>query len=81
MTEAEQKAKELVDRFLDIDFIDDWNQEYWIEYRNAKKCALICVDEKRFFITRLVTENELDVRYGTKLLGELGEVKQAIEKL
>lgn len=42
---AKEKAKELVGRFLYLDFIDDENQEYWIEYINAKQCALICVDE------------------------------------
>tara|TARA_B110000305_G_C18823132_1_gene352322 strand:+ start:42 stop:254 length:213 start_codon:yes stop_codon:yes gene_type:complete len=42
---AKDKAKELVDRFWELDMLDDNGDLYWIGKENAKQCALICVDE------------------------------------
>ncbi len=49
MSEAEEKAKELVDRFYALitrlgDFANNWEQ--------AKQCALICVDEMIYDLTK-----------------------------
>ena len=77
MKTAKDKAKELLDRFLDMDFIDDYNQEYWIEYKNAKQCALICVDEQIDFINEMIS---IDYNIRKIYINELEEVKQELKQ-
>tara|TARA_B110000967_G_C18871583_1_gene555743 strand:- start:2026 stop:2232 length:207 start_codon:yes stop_codon:yes gene_type:complete len=62
-------AKEIVERFLSLDMHDYEDYVYWMEKENAKKCALICVDEILSFDLRF-----LDIEF-------LKEVKQEINKL
>jgi hypothetical protein len=48
MTSAEQKAKELVDKYLpyaEIEFDDDGFPMVTSQIKNAKQCAIIAVDE------------------------------------
>ena len=40
-----EKAKELVNRFWELDMFDDKGDLYWIGKEEAKQCALICLDE------------------------------------
>ena len=41
---AKEKANELVDKMYDVDSTDDYG-ELTMNYKHAKKCALIAVDE------------------------------------
>ena len=41
---AKDKAKELVDRFLDVDDGIDYENGCGVTLYQAKQCALICVD-------------------------------------
>jgi hypothetical protein len=63
-----EKAKELVDRFWELDMLDDNGDLYWIGKENTKQCALICVDE--------ILEECLDIKESY-----WHEVKQEINKL
>ena len=81
----ETKAKELVDRFINLiqyDFISDL---HWYDTRNnkyndyvkkdAKKCALIAVDE-------IIEQNNIWIKHTGKGTNNYWqEVKQEIEKL
>jgi len=41
-----EKAEELVDKFMDVNYtIEDWKIDINIDYEAAKQCALITVDE------------------------------------
>ena len=67
MKEAELKAKELIERFLALDMLDLDGYTYWIEDRNAKQCALICVNQ---MLEVLENIPDLDVK-GNILLNEI----------
>jgi len=49
MTQEQEKARELVDKFAEIIPIEDAEhgetESYFIQYEKAKQCALIAVDE------------------------------------
>ena len=66
------KAKELFNKMSYNDFDEDHNCSYYV----AKNCALIAVDEVKWFHERLfyLTEGSLFDKY-------LDDVKQEIEKL
>ena len=70
---AEEKAKELVDRFWELDMLDDNGDLYWIGKENAKQCALTCVDEIIESLRHIIG---VDLR-----LKFWKEVKQEINKL
>ena len=74
-----KKAKELVDKMY-LELSDLCVTEDVLD-SIAKQTALICVDEQRFLITDLVTNNQLSVRVGIIAITELDEVKQEIIKL
>ena len=67
---AKEKAKELVDRFWELN-----GDLYWIGKENTKQCALICVDE---FIDAL-SFNSSPTAEGLTEFYE--KVKQEINKL
>lgn len=84
ITEAEKKAKELVERLRNEIFKIDIESETPYEVKNwnevIKQCALICVDEK---IKEVQSIPDLKV-VGDILLNRLNElykVKQEINKL
>ena len=66
---AKDKAKELVDKFLDVDDGIDYGSCCGVTLYQAKQCALICVNEMLAFDLRF-----FDIEF-------LKEVKQEIEKL
>jgi hypothetical protein len=70
-----EKAEELVEKFTNLNSnkISDYSR---IEYPTAKQCALIAVEEVRFFHDKLfyATEGSIFDKY-------LNEVKQEINKL
>lgn len=88
----EEKAKELVKRFIDlVDFTDDeCNTCLKSRLARQKQCALICVDEQIIMMEKLYydyvcseRESSCDtflIISGKKIL-ELHEVKQEIETL
>ena len=73
---AKEKAKELVDRFMNIQDSIGFNSHNLMYLKEAKQCALICVDEK--IETLLPYAGLLDIK---KTIDELEEVKQEINKL
>ena len=73
MSQAKDKAKELVDRFKRISVIVEEENATWfkrIGLENAKQCALICVDE---MLKQPQTSD--------KQLNFLVQVKQEINKI
>ena len=68
---AKEKAKELVDRFLN-------EQNDTAEISQAKQCALICVNEMLYFAYDVEWEKKEEAISKLKFLKE---VKQEIEKL
>ena len=68
MTPAEKIAKELVEKFN----IDNWD--------DAKQCALICLKRERALLSHLFCRGMLKQSDCTKMMKELEEVKQAINK-
>ena len=80
-----EKAKELVDRFWNLDMIDDEGYTFWISKQNSKQCALICVDEIIEANPTVIFEEIIDgVGYQLTRDGNLKywqEVKQEIQKL
>ena len=82
--DSKEKAKELVDRFLEEtpvkDFtkltVEESSNELLRDLQVAKQCALICVDEK---IKTL--ESWRRSYMGKEQIEYLKEVKQEIEKL
>ena len=73
---AKEKAKELVDRFMNIQDSIGVNSHNLMYLKEAKQCALICVDEK--IETLLPYAGLLDIK---KQVQELEEVKQEIKEL
>ena len=45
MSKAKEKAKELVDRFMQVEDTIGINGRSLLYLKEAKQCALICVDE------------------------------------
>ena len=72
---AKEKAKELVDRFLDVDDGIDYENGCGVTLYQAKRCALICVDE---FIDALSFNSSPTAEGLTEFYTE---VKQEINKL
>lgn len=68
MIDAKTAAKELVDKFKDLECDSDYDDAYMCEHL-AKSCALICVDE---ILSILFQHHEID--YWEK-------VKEEIQKL
>jgi hypothetical protein len=73
--EAKDKAKELIDKFLN--HVDDCSKTSYFEYENAKQCALICVHEIIEEIQKVFTPKlaKLNGTYNYRQ-----EVKQELEK-
>ena len=90
---AVEKAKELVDKYriiIDYDFISDINWHNPTDFnrnirvkKDAKRCALIAVDEMIIQNGELYLNNlgEETILYYKKVNNYLFEVKQEIEKL
>jgi len=82
MTQAKEKARELVDKFVEIIPIEDAEhgetESYFIQYEKAKQCALIAADE----ILKLENNNGyyFDGTNVTSMSYWIG-VKEEIEKL
>ena len=75
--EAKDKAKELVDRF--IDYAYHWDEGFTLPKEdtpiwNAKQCALICVDEMKLILP-------FGEVYTEKMLYYFEQVKQEINLL
>ncbi len=68
-----EKAKELVDKMY---MLDDPNGNYPMCFDIAKECALVAVEEVRFFHERLFYATE-----GSLFDDYLNKVKHEIEKL
>mgnify|MGYP003668973399 CR=1 FL=1 len=71
---AKEKAKELVDRFLNIEGADDCGNSYSYV---AIQCALICVDE----ILQTIPEEVMSYKPFMMNTDYWSEVKQEINKL
>ena len=71
-----QKAKELVDRYLNIEDTLGPNKRGLLFLEEAKQCALICVDEMLG-----IYDIEGDLRGLEKEMAYLEEVKKEINKL
>ena len=71
---AKEKAKELVDKFLN-------EQNNTEEISEAKQCALICVDEKQKTIEKMFNGYYTMPKEWKKEYDELREIKQEINKL
>lgn len=77
MTKTQEKAKELVDRFIQYTPADE---KFELPY--AKKCVLICVNRNIKILTELREKEHSDnFRYIEEIILELQEVKQEIEKI
>ena len=76
-----EKAKELVNRFWELDMFDDKGDLYWIGKEEAKQCALICLDEKQKTIDKMFNGYYTMPKEWQKEYDELEEVKQEINKL
>ena len=76
---AKEKAIELVNRFWELDMLDDNGDLYWIGKENAKQSALICVDE----MIREIKEIQFneDIFMEDTVISYWNEVKQEIIKL
>ena len=85
MTQADKKAKELVEMFRDYshtDFIQNkGGYQMKSQIESAKQCALICVDEMKDEVFINVCENSDCQQERILRLQELEEVEQAINKL
>ena len=69
---AKEKAKDLVDKYST--YVVMWAGEIEVQNQNVKQCALITVEELRFFHNSLFYATDFVDKY-------LNEVKQEIEKL
>ena len=75
---AKDKAKELVDKFLNVDDNDPNCFNAYMSYFIAKQCALICVDEMIKFAYDVEWEKKEEAVAKIKFLKE---VEQEIKKL
>ena len=82
---AKEKAKELVDRFINITPCNDnelsEDEMYKEQLHSAKQCALICVDEKQKTIDKMFNGYYTMPKEWQKEYDELEEVKEEINKL
>ena len=76
---AKEKAKELVDRFMNIQDSIGFNSHNLIYLKEAKQCALICVDE----IIKEIKEIQFneDIFLEDTVISYWQEVKQEIKEL
>jgi len=77
MTTPEEEAKVLVGKFYKI----TKQEGYYEEFQEAKKCALICVDEKQETIDKMFNGYYTMTEEWQKEYDELEEVKQEIKKI
>ena len=73
---VKEKAKELVDRFLEVKKVNPKSIVKPYNYQEAKQCALICVDEMESFYKDIM-------RIGTskQMLYYFNEIRKEIQKL
>ncbi len=83
MITPKEKAKELVDKFIniDIEYNDSLEGNCFMTMTklNAKECALIAVDEMIAFVKHAFSY--INIELATPSIVYLEEVKQEIEKL
>ena len=65
---AKDKAKELVDRFLDVDDGIDYGSCCGVTFYAAKQCALICVNE---MLKAVITIADKKYDFYTEVLKEI----------
>ena len=73
---AKDKAKELFDKYCHAIRTEECDDGYFTNVVHAKRCALITVEQIRFFDSRLFFASE-----GSLFDQYLDEVKKEIEKL
>lgn len=73
---AKDKAKELFDKYYHALRIEEDDDGYFTNVIHAKRCALIAVEQVRFFDSRLFFASE-----GSLFDQYLDDVKREIEKL
>lgn len=73
---AKNKAKELFDKFCHAIRTEECDDGYFTNIIHAKRCALIAVEQVRFFDSRLFFASE-----GSLFDQYLDDVKKEIEKL
>ena len=73
---AEDKAKELFDKFCHAIRTDECDDSYFTNVIHAKRCSIIAVEQVRFFHKSLFFASE-----GSLFDKYLDDVKQEIEKL
>lgn len=81
---AEEKAKELINKFSHAIRFDETIEGYFVNMHSVKECALIAVEQVRFFHESLFYANEgsLFDDYLNKVKNEIEkQVKHEIEKL
>jgi hypothetical protein len=71
-----EKAKELFDKFCHAIRTEECDDGYFTNVIHAKRCALIAVEQVRFFDSRLFFASE-----GSLFDQYLDDVKKEIEKL
>ena len=83
MTQAEKKAKKLVDRFEGYHNPDCGGFMRILPRHKAKECALICVDEKFKSINDAFGHTEISIKLMklSEAYKQLTQVKKAIKKL
>lgn len=84
--EANKKAKELVDKYLEIIDIEDAEhgvtESYYNQYDKAKQCAIIAVDEVlRSFDYHMDTRPRYRTEAQNEAIDLYKKVKQAIKNL
>lgn len=73
---AKDKAKELFDKYCHAIRTDEDDDGYFSNIIHAKRCALLAVEQVRFFDSRLFFASE-----GSLFDKYLDEVKKEIEKI
>ena len=86
--DSKEKAIELVDKFMTGATKTGYNYKsekitlYVLQFKQAKQCALICVDEKINLLNEIRDDNHSDEFWAIEnALQKLYTVKQEIEKL
>tara|TARA_R110000803_G_scaffold163609_1_gene227289 strand:+ start:303 stop:533 length:231 start_codon:yes stop_codon:yes gene_type:complete len=72
-----EKARELVERFMDIKPTTSDKLKEQLIYDEAKQCALICVDEMIKFIIEKQNESmyfEMDLKYWQEVKREINNL-------
>lgn len=79
MTTQQIKAKELVDKFVNIQSLKDFGG---MDMELAKQCAIICCDEKiETLLSNIGNQKHFWTEHERSLYDDLVMVKQEIEKL